>query len=419
MTLHSIRDWLRPRIRGAIKWGLLGLVTAQLAAAATVWGVDSMRKRREPDDGDFPRTDPIGVDVAGSDLTVYTYGVDLYEAMIEAIRGAEKYIFFETYIWKDDPVGQLFKRELIAAAERGIQVFVIFDSFANLVVPWQFKQFPDSVHTLKFPLWRPGILTLNIRKSGRDHRKLLVVDGDWGFVGGYNIGELYATQWRDTHLRVHGPAVWELDNAFVDFWNEHRRPHHPELEDRGARSWDSRIQAARNSPSSLLFPVRGAYINAMDRARDHVYITQGYFIPDQEFLAAMLAAARRGVDVRVLIPEVSNHVLADWVARSFYERLLRNGVTIWLYQSAMVHAKTATVDRRWTTIGTTNIDRMSMQGNFEINLEIYDEKLAARMEDIFATDLTNARQLTLDEWQNRPRLARVGEELLHPLRWFF
>src|SRR5699024_7311666 len=146
------------------------------------------------------------------------------------------------------------------------------------------------------------------------------------------------------------------------------------------RSWDSRIQAARNSPSSLLFPVRGAYINAMDRARHHVYLTQGYFIPDTEFLGAMLAAARRGVDVRVLIPEVSNHVLADWVARSYYERLLRGGVTLWLYQSAMVHAKTGTVDGRWTTIGTTNIDRMSMQGNFEINLEIYDRDLATHID---------------------------------------
>ncbi len=419
MRLSTVRHWVRPRLRRAVKWGALGLAGAQLVAAATVWGVDSVRKRREPAAGAFPRTDPVAVDVAGSELTVYTYGEDLYSAMLEAIRGAQRYIFFETYIWKDDDVGREFKRELIAAAERGVQVYVIFDSFGNLVVPWTFKRFPDSVHTLRFPLWRPGLLTLNMRKVGRDHRKILVVDGEEGFVGGYNIGDLYATAWRDTHLRLRGPAVWELDNAFVDFWNVHRHAHHPELEDRGARSWDSRIQAARNSPSSLLFPVRGAYINAMDRARDHVYITQGYFIPDAEFLDAMLGAARRGVDVRVLIPEVSNHVLADWVARSFYTRLLRGGVTIWLYQGAMVHAKTATVDGRWTTIGTTNIDRMSMIGNYEINLEIYDGDLAARMEEIFATDLTNARPLTLAEWERRPLLERVGETLLHPLRWLF
>ncbi|WP_324653593.1 phosphatidylserine/phosphatidylglycerophosphate/cardiolipin synthase family protein [Georgenia sp. H159] len=419
MTLSTVRRWLRPRVRTVVTWGVLGLAGAQLAAAATVWGVDSLRKRREPPGGDFPRTEPAAVGVADSELTVYTYGEDLYSAMLEAIRGAREYIFFETFIWKDDAVGQEFKRELLAAAERGVEVFVVFDSFGNLVVPRSFKTFPDTVHTLKFPLWRPGILTLNMRKVGRDHRKILVVDGELGFVGGYNVGELYATQWRDTHLRISGPAVWELDNAFVDFWNDHRRPHHPELEDRGAMSWDSRIRAARNSPSALLFPVRGAYINAMDRARQHVYLTQGYFIPDPEFLDSMLSAARRGVDVSVLIPEVSNHVLSDWVARSFYDRLLRGGVRIWLYQGAMVHAKTATVDGRWTTIGTTNIDRMSMLGNFEINVEIHDKDLAAQMEDIFATDLTNARRLTIEEWERRPFLARVGEELLHPLRWLF
>jgi len=419
MKLSTVRHWLRPRVRRAVKWGVLGLAGAQLAAATTVWGVDTLRKRREPPGGDFPRTDPVGVDVGDSVLTVYTYGEHIYAAMLEAIRGAREYIFFETFIWKDDSVGQEFKGELIAAAERGVAVYVVFDSWGNLVVPPAFKRFPDSVHTLKFPLWRPGLLTLNMRKSGRDHRKILVVDGEVGFVGGYNIGELYATQWRDTHLRVDGPAVWELDNAFVDFWNAHRKPHHPELADRGAHSWNTRIRAARNTPSSMLFPVRGAYIDAMDRAVQHVYITQGYFIPDPEFLESMLGAARRGVDVRVLIPEVSNHVLADWVARSFYDRILRGGVAIWLYQGAMVHAKTATVDGRWTTIGTTNIDRMSMLGNFEINLEIHDEDLAAHMEEVFATDLTNARQLTIEEWEQRSHLARVGEELLHPLRWLF
>ncbi len=419
MNLHTVRQWLRPRLRRAVKWGVVGVGTAQLVAAGAVWGVDSLRKRRRPAGGEFPRTAPAAVDVAGSELTVYTYGEDLFAAMLEAIRGATEYIFFETYIWKDDDVGREFKRELIAAAERGVQVYVIFDSFGNLVVPPSFKRFPDSLHVLKFPLWRPGLLTLNMRKSGRDHRKILVVDGETGFVGGYNIGQLYATTWRDTHLRISGPAVWELDNAFVDFWNDHRRPHHPELEDRGALSWDSRIQSAQNSPSSMLFPVRGAYIQAMDRAQHHIYMTQGYFIPDGEFLHAMLRAAQRGVDVRVLIPEVSNHVLADWVARSLYERMLRGGVSIWLYQGAMVHAKTATVDGRWTTIGTTNIDRMSMIGNFEINLEIYDGDLADRMEEIFATDLTNARRLTLEEWESRPFLVRVVEELLHPLRWLF
>ena len=409
----------RPRLRRALVVGAASLAAAQLATAATVWAVDSLRKRREPPGGEFPRTKPRTVSVAGSDLTVYTYGEHVYTAMLEAIRGARDYIFFETFIWKDDAVGQLFKDELIAAARRGVSVYVIFDSFGNLVVPRAFKRFPDVVHVLRFPLLRPGILMLDLRKSGRDHRKIVVVDGEVGFVGGYNIGSLYATQWRDTHMRIEGPAVWELDNAFVDFWNDHRSSSQPELPDRGARSWDSHILAARNSPSSLLYPVRGLYINALDRARSHALLTQAYFIPDAELLAAMLAAAKRGVRVQVLIPAVSNHVLADWVARSYYTRLLRAGVELWLYQGAMVHAKTATIDSRWTTIGTANLDRMSMQGNFEINIEVYDRDLAEVMEEIFDVDMSNASRLTLEEWESRPRYVRIAEELLHPMRWMF
>jgi cardiolipin synthase len=396
-------------------WAGGALLAAQAAVIGTLVVVDSLRKRREPAPGKFPRTEPTTIAVGDSALTTYTYGVDLYEAMLEAIRGAEEHIYFETYIWKGDEVGTEFKDALVEAAERGVDVRVVYDSFANAVVPPSFKRFPDSLHVLPFPFFRPGLLLLNPRRSGRDHRKVLVVDGEVGFVGGYNIGSLYATGWRDTHLRVEGPAVWELENAFVDFWNTHRRRKHPVLDDRGARAWDSRIKAARNSPSVMLFPVRGLYLEAFDRARERIFITQGYFIPDPEILAGLLAAARRGADVRVLVPEVSNHVVADWVARGYYSELLRGGVSIWLYEKAMVHAKTATVDGRWTTIGTTNIDRLSMTGNFEINLEIYDRDLADHMEKIFATDLTNARELTLAEWEQRPLLARIGESILRPL----
>ncbi|WP_052437086.1 phospholipase D-like domain-containing protein [Georgenia sp. SUBG003] len=136
--------------------------------------------------------------------------------------------------------------------------------------------------------------------------------------------------------------------------------------------------------------MRGIYLEAIDRAEHHVYITQATH-PDREILHALISAARRGVDVRVLIPEYSNHILADWAARTYYSRLLEAGVSIWLFQDAMVHAKTMTVDGRWTTVGTTNIDRLSMTGNFEINLELYDDELAAQMEKIFANDLGNCR----------------------------
>lgn len=389
-------------------------MTVQFGAAVTLTAADALRKRRFPPSGRFPRIPPEEVEAHGSRLTVFTDGDELYDAMLADIRSARETIFFETYIWKGDEVGELFKAELTAAAARGVEVYIIYDTFANLVVPRAFKQFDPRLQVLPFGLVN-GRFPLSPRTYARDHRKLLVVDERRGYVGGYNIGKLYSDTWRDTHLRVEGPAAWELSNAFVDFWNYYKDADHPGLPDRGARRWEARIRAALNLPNRLLFPVRGLYIDAIERAVRSIDITQGYFLPDEEILGALLSAARRGVEVRVLVPEFSNHVVADWVGRGLYSRLLAGGVRIFLFQDAMVHAKTATVDGRWTTIGTTNVDRLSMTGNFEINLEVYDEGLARRMEEIFASDLTNARELTRDEWESRPTWKRAVEKILRPM----
>ncbi len=414
---------VRPRtLARSIGYGVATGAAVQAIAIAGVVTVDEVRKRRTTPDTEWPRIPPTPIDVAGSRVTTYTDGGDLFADMLAAIRSATTAIYFETYIWKADAVGQEFKAALIAAARRGVDVYIIYDAFANLVIRPSFFRYPDkpaNLHVLRFPVFRPGLLHLDLRHTGRDHRKILVVDGQIGFVGGYNIGSFYVDHWRDTHLRVEGPSVWEIENAFVDFWNEFRDKDLPELADRGAAEWEARIQAARNAPSRMLFPVRGLYLRAIDRAVHRVYITQAYFIPDNEIQRALLAAARRGADVRILVPEFSNHILADWVARAYYTELLEGGVTIWLYRNAMVHAKTATVDGRWTTVGTANIDRLSLLGNYEVNLELFSDEQAALMERVFAEDLTNCRQLTLAEWRQRGVLVRVTERILAPLHPFF
>ena len=404
-----------------------GFAAAQATAIAAVTVADELRKRRSPQSGEFPRTEPVTVDGAGSKMTVFTYGADLFEDMLAEIENATQRVFFETFIWKPGVVGRRFKDALIAAAKRGVEVYIIVDRFGNLnVLDWEFKSWPDiaGLHVMKFPLIRPGLIIGNPRQTGRDHRKLLIVDSTVAYVGGYNIGDMYATQWRDTHLRVEGDAAWELENSFIDFWNDHReRKIHdrlfgdalPSLPDKGARRWDARVEAASNSPYRLLFPVRGMYCDALDRANSHAYITMGYFIPDREILHALVGAANRGVTVRVLIPEYSNHIIADWAARPYYSDLIDAGVELWLFQDAMVHAKTMTVDGRWTTIGTTNIDRLSMTGNFEVNLEVHSAELAEHMEKVFEVDLTNSRLLTPQEWAGRARIKQVGERLIRPL----
>jgi cardiolipin synthase A/B len=414
LPVHVDVDW--PAVRRVATRVALAAASVPVTVAAGLTAVEKARRHRYPLDADFPTAPPSSTSVGATTTTVYTYGADLYAAMLDAIRRAERQILFETYIWKGDDVGQEFKDALVEAAARGVDVFVAYDGFANLVVPQAFFQFPATIHVLRFPVWRPGILMLDVRNSGRDHRKILVVDDEVAFVGGYNIGGLYAAHWRDTHLRIEGPSVWELRNAFVDFWNRWRTPDQPVLQDVGSTHWLPQLRAARNAPSDLVFPIRGIYLDAIDRACSYVQITQAYFIPDREILAALLAAARRGVDVRVLVPERSNHVVADWLARGHYATLLRGGVRIFLYTGAMIHAKTATIDGRWSTVGTANIDRLSLTGNYEINLEIVDPGVAARLEDVFRMDQSNARELTLDEWERRSALKKVGERVLAPLR---
>ncbi len=387
-------------------------VAGQLSLAAGVVAADALRKHR---DGDAPADEPVEVPVHEDRITTYTYGRALYDDMLAAIESAEDYVYLASYIWKADEVGQQFKDAVVRAADRGVLVCIVFDGFANLVVPRMFKRFPDGVHVLKFPVIRPGLPLIDLRRTGRDHRKILVVDGRVGFVGGYNIGSLYATSWRDTHVRIEGPGVWELENAFSDFWNRHRTSQLPALEDSGTPRWNSVVLAARNEPSRLVYPVRSLYLEAIDRSMHRVWITQGYFIPDQEILDGLLSVAARGVDVRVIMPERSNHVLADVVARYYWTALLEGGVRIFLYQDVMVHAKTATIDGAWSTIGTANIDRLSLRGNYEINLEVVDADQAATMEEIFRRDLERCEEITLEEWRRRPWHYQVLERALRPL----
>src|SRR5699024_7436230 len=178
-TLAPMVNWsgVLRRARSAARWWVLGTVAAHGAAIATVLTVDRMRKRRYPPGGEFPRTPPRSVPVADSEVTVFTYGQHVYDAILASIREAQHTIYFETFIWKSDEIGQAFKDELVAAAERGVDVYIVVDTWGNLVVDPRFKRMPDlpGLHSVWFPLIRPGLVTLNPRKSGRDHRKILVV----------------------------------------------------------------------------------------------------------------------------------------------------------------------------------------------------------------------------------------------------
>ena len=410
-----MKDMELPSPTRLAKWGFLALAASQAATIAALSVVDSRRKKGRQRAG-FPSLPPQELALNSGTVTIYTKGRSLYDDMLAAIEAATGHIYFETYIWKDDRVGQKFKEALIRAAERGVDVYIAYDVFGNLVVKQSFFRFPDSVHVLRHLPWS-GIRGPIVRRSpGLNHRKLLIVDDAVGFVGGYNIGSLYANRWRDTHARITGEAVADLANAFVDYWNQISPKGSPSLESPTDRAWESPIRVTRNVPSVGVYPIRYSYLEAIDRASERIWLTHAYLIPDDDLTLALLEAADRGVDVRIIVPAESNHIVADWLSRGFYALLLSRGIRLFLYQNAMVHAKTATIDGMWSTIGTANLDRLSLMGNYEINIEITDADVAAEMESIFAMDAGNCIELTLTEWQNRPLAAKISEKVITPLR---
>ena len=420
MSTRRRPHWSAPQrdsLTGVARRAVLSVLGLQVVLALVLTLVDSYRRRgKKP--RPFPTTPPAEVRIGDGTVTTYTFGQDLYDDMLAAIDSAEQRILFESYIWKADATGEAFKQALSRAAGRGVEVYAVYDGFANLVVSPLFKRFGPRLKVLEYPVYNAGWRFFDLRRYGRDHRKILVVDDRVGFVGGYNIGAAYATEWRDTHVRITGPGVFDLARTFADFWNLNRRPRHgarPLLLETAA-DWEPRIRVHRNVPRLWMFPIRSMYLEAVARASHHIWMTHAYFIPDANFVDAIMDAARRGVDVRLLLPATSNHVVADWLSRGYYGEMLAEGVRLFQFQGAMVHAKTSTIDGRWSTVGTANIDRLSMTGNYEVNVEFIDPTMAELMERIFLVDLENSNQLTAEDWFARPVHKKAAELFLAPLR---
>ncbi len=393
---------------------LTGLMVLLEAAIIFVLQVITEQRKRHRQEGSFPHPSLDEVQVGDNRLLVYDYGRDLYDAMLAAIEAAQESVYLETYIWKEDEVGQAFKEALARKAAQGVEVYVVFDSFGNLVVPHAFKVFPPAMHVLSYQAVRRPLDLLDLRRYALDHRKLLVVDGATSFIGGYNLGSPYATTWRDTHLRIAGPAAADLAQSFIDFWNRHVTGQAP-ITRHYPRRFDSHINFLSTDAQRLTFPIRDMYIAAIDRAEHAIRLTNAYFVPDGSLFDALKEAARRGVEVQILVPWVSNHVVVDWLARGYFTECLQAGIRVFGYRN-MLHAKTCTIDGAWSTIGTANLDRLSSVGNYEINAEVYSEELARQMEELFSCDVTNAMELTREQWMSRPWYSKLSERILSPLR---
>ncbi len=372
---------------------ILGVLTVQVLTAVVLLIIAALGKRRKHEIS-FPHEPFEEVRVGENVLQLYPYGRDLYDAMLEAIDAAQESIYLETFIWKDDAIGQEFQTHLTRKAAEGVAVYVIFDRFGNLVVPQAFKSsFVPPMHVLEYSALRRPWHLLDPRRFALDHRKLLIVDGKTSFIGGYNIGSVYATQWRDTHLGLRGPVAAELARSFVAFWNRFC-PANERITHRHHSSVDSRITVSQNEAMRLSFPIRDLYIAAIDEAEQFIFLTTAYFVPDRMLLEALKAAVRRGVDVRVLVPWDSNHIVANWITHSYFTDCLQAGIRIFGYRYTMLHAKTCTIDGAW-----------------------YSAAFAQQLSALFAEDTAERFELTMEQWKSRPWYNKVSERILAPLRF--
>jgi len=361
-----------------------------------------------------PQLDEI--QVGDNSLRIYRDGYQLSNAMLAAIDEAQDCVYLEASLWLDDETGRAFKQHLSQIAAQGVEVYVMCGNLGKQKVSGAFGSFPTKIHFMRtMPLHRPWHV-LDPRRYAPDHRKLLVVDGLLGFVGGYNLENSSEDTLLDTHLRLRGPATADLDSTFIEHWN--RFSSSPEqITRRYRRKFDPLINVQANDALRLTFPIRDMYMEAFDRAEQSILLTNASFVPDHSVLEALTAAVSRGVDVRVLVPWPSRRILADHVICSSFTQCLQAGIRLYISQQRGLRSKTCTIDRQWSTIGSAHFDLLSSVVNYELNIEIYDVAFAAQMQDLFASDIADAYELSLLKWLSRPWSRKLSERMLAPFRF--
>jgi len=400
-------------------------------------------KARSPDTGIFDRHVAIEQTLAGTPLsvgnraTLLKDGPATYAATLAAIRAARSSIHMEMYIFEGSEVGQEFADALIARRKAGVSVRLIYDGVGSLDTPKEFFEGLKraGVEVAEFnPVSPAAVIAKGIELDHRDHRKLVVVDGRVAFLGGINISKVYGPlkrgpagstpsggasgdikdrPWRDTQVQLEGPVVAQLQRAFLEQWAKVRKEApledkalYPQLSDVG----HDVVRSMPGSPDDGIDPAYVALISAIESAETRVRITNAYFVPARELLEALERAAQRGVDVELVLPGHSDNWMVIAAGRAYYEDLLEAGVKIYERKNRLLHAKTATIDGVWSTIGSTNLDWRSLQHNDELNAVILGPDFAAEMDAMFDKDRGLSDAITRESWAERPIAERVKEQ---------
>jgi cardiolipin synthase len=367
---------------------------------------------------------------AGNKVTLLQDGPSTYQALYAAMAGAKNSIDMESYIIEDDEVGRRFAAELKAARARGVAVNLIYDAVGCISTPQAY--FDDlaanGVNTLQFNPVDPLKAKAGWDVNSRDHRKLTIIDGRTAFVGGINISSVYSggsfsqrskehpghgskVPWRDTDLQIDGPVVADFQKLFMDTWARQKgKPMAPaDYFPQIARQGDVVVRAIGGTSTEPYSQIYATLISAIRSSSTSVLLANAYFDPDPQLLGAIEDAAKRGVDVQLLLPNVSDTWLVSSAGRRRYGELLEAGVKIWQRQGALLHSKTTLVDGVWSAVGSTNLDWRSFLHNDEIDAIVLSTSFGDQMRAAFQADLAQSRQLTLEQWNHRGLFMRMQE----------
>jgi len=359
-------------------------------------------------------------------------GENKFPEVLKALSEAKNHIHIEYYIYEDDEIGTEIGNLLIKKAREGVAVRFIYDDFGSSSIRKEFVSSLNANGVKSFPFFKINFISFANRINYRNHRKIIVIDGQTAFVGGINVSDRYINKpgdtkslfWRDTHIRIDGPGVQYLQYLFLCDWNfcanekllisENFFPREKNFTKRDNKI----VQIAAGGPDSKTPVILYSLLQAINLATKEILITTPYFIPGESLLDALTIASLSGLSVKLLVPGKSDSILVNSAARSYYDDLLKAGVEIYQYRKGFVHAKTLVADRKIAVVGTANMDFRSFDLNFEVNAIVYDMETANELADVFYDDIKDAEKIDEIKWAQRPRLKQLWQKtarLVSPL----
>ena len=349
-------------------------------------------------------------------------GENKFPEVLQALKNAKHHIHIEYYIFEDDNIGNQIKNLLIKKAAEGVDVRFIYDDFGSRDIRKTFADDLNKAGVEAYPFYKIFFIALSNRTNYRNHRKIIVIDGCTGFVGGINVSDRYingagAAQlyWRDTHVMIKGPGVYYLQYLFICDWNfcsgRHLKLQADFFCSTKSKKGNAIVQIAASGPDSDVPTIMLSLMEAIGMAQDEILITSPYFIPGESILDALSVAALSGIKIKLLVPNKSDSALVNAAARSYYGEVLDTGAEIYLYKKGFVHAKTLVADGQLAIVGTANMDHRSFELNFEVNSLIYDAKVAHQLRDAFFDDIKDAVKINPNTWKKRSLFKQLPEKL--------